>query len=273
MYATYKMRLSALDKEKLSNYSDSFQANESIKRFGELAHKVSQEGFLQMEELAENWFPDVDTRVFISHSHADEKVANRLANYLQKNFKIKSFIDSNFWGYSLDLLKEIDNEFCLNSNKKTYSYDLRNQSTSHIHMMLATSLAKMMDKCECFIFLDTGNSVREKNTELYTHSAWINYEIYLSSFLRRKEPYRTYPLFDGAMDSVTASFESGNNEYIAAEYRIDLSKLKQIELSCLDDFKKTHPYVKTKDNPDRLPQEALDFLYQNQPFLILEDSL
>lgn len=265
MYATYKMSLSGLDGLKLSNYSPDYASEEFSERFNDLVHKVSQEGFLQMAEIAEDWFPDVDTRVFISHSHADEEVACRLANYLWQEFKIKSFIDSKFWGYSLNLLKEIDDIYCLNQDKQTYSYELRNQSTSHIHMMLATSLTKMMDKCECFLFLETDQSRHQKTQDFYTHSVWINYEIHLSSLLRRELPSRLYPMLEDA--TVKAHIIEDSEKYIPTEYKIDLSNLKQIGIKSFNDFKLTSLYRSIQYNQDLLPQKALDFLYENNPFL------
>lgn len=265
MYAAYKMSLSEPDNLKLSSYSSDYTGNKLSERFNKLAHKVSQEGFLQMAEIAEDWFPDVDTRVFISHSHADEEAACRLANYLWQEFKIKSFIDSKFWGYSLNLLKNIDDTYCLNQDKQTYSYELRNQSTSHIHMMLATSLTKMMDKCECFLFLESDQSRYQKTQELYTHSVWINYEIHLSSLLRRQLPSRSYPMFESANNEFEIRDDS--KKFIPTEYRIDLSNLKQIGINCFNDFKLTPSYRSIQYNQDLLPQEVLDFLYENNPFL------
>lgn len=265
MYATYKMSLSDLDRTKLSDYSSAYVGDDLSEKFNELTNKVSQDGFLQMAEIAEDWFPHADTRIFISHSHADEDIACRLANYLWHEFKIKSFIDSQFWGYSLDLLKKIDNSYCLNHDGRTYSYELRNQSTSHIHMMLATSLTKMMDKCECFLFLETDQSRHQKTQEFYTHSVWINYEIHLSSLLRRQLPLRLYPALESA--AVKTHIIEDSQKYIPTEYRIDLSNLKQIGIDSFNDFKSTENYRLIKHNQDFLPQQALDFLYENNPFL------
>lgn len=42
---------------------------------------------------------------------------------------------------------------------KTYDYNLRNYTTSHVHMMLATALTEMIDNTECIMFYNTPNSV------------------------------------------------------------------------------------------------------------------
>jgi hypothetical protein len=61
-------------------------------------------------------------------------------------------------------------------------------------MMLMSSLAKMMDRCECLMFLNTPNSVSAaKSTQAggiasSTYSPWIYGEISLSTLLRRRPP-------------------------------------------------------------------------------------
>ena len=261
MYATYKIDLS--NEYQLENYSSSYEGIPNYAKFDDLAKKVSTNGFLLMNDIADDWFPDIDTHVFISHSHADEKLACQFADYLMKEFKIKSFIDSKFWGHSIDLLKKIDNDYCLNENEETYSYELRNQSTSHIHMILATSLAKMMDKCECFIFLDTKNSNYSNSNKFYTRSVWINYEIYLSSLLKQKTPKRT----NYSLNNILAEDANKSIKYIPTQYAIDLSKLKEIKLANFESFKAQQNYRDYQNNKDMLPQHALDFIYKKFPFI------
>ena len=62
-------------------------------------------------------------------------------------------------GYCDDLLRQIDNEHCKKEDGKTYDYNLRNYTTSHVHMMLSTALTEMIDKTECIMFYNTPNSV------------------------------------------------------------------------------------------------------------------
>src|SRR4051812_17008773 len=81
-------------------------------------------------KMRNHWFPQLDADVFISHSHSDQIDAVKLAGYLKQTFGLTSFIDSLVWDYADDLLKQIDNEFCLNEGKETYSYEKRNGSTS-----------------------------------------------------------------------------------------------------------------------------------------------
>ena len=66
-------------------------------------------------ELQDDNFPIIDADVFISHSSNDVSLANALAGWIHKEFKLKVFIDSNVWGYSQKLLEDINSDFC---NKK-----------------------------------------------------------------------------------------------------------------------------------------------------------
>jgi hypothetical protein len=109
-------------------------------------------GVVNGTKLSEHWFPTVKADIFISHSHTDEDEALRCASWLKDTFELDAFIDSSVWGYADDLLKQIDNDYCLNQGGETYSYEKRNGSTSHVHMMLATALSEMIDRTECVFF-------------------------------------------------------------------------------------------------------------------------
>lgn len=123
-----------------------------------LRNYVLKDGVIDGSIMQSNWFPKVEADVFISHSHKDEKRAIALAGWLYKKFGIKSFIDSCIWGYSNDLLKLIDKEHCYQEETNTYDYNLRNYSTSHVHMMLSVALTMMIDNTEC-ILSNTPNSI------------------------------------------------------------------------------------------------------------------
>lgn len=169
-------------------------------------------GQLDAEALENDWFGSVNANVFISHSHADLGVATKLAKLLEEEFKLTPFIDSHVWGYADELLLEIDNTFCMNEGGQTYSYQLRNRSTSHVHLMLAAALTKMIDKCELVIFLNTENSILPKNfarnSSEATGSPWIYSELNATKFLRKRRPTRlaleSYQTKRAAQDSVSA---------------------------------------------------------------------
>src|SRR5690606_35011062 len=161
------------------------------------------------------WFPQIDADIFISHSHSDEKMAILLAGWLKETLGVYVFIDSCIWGYSNDLLRQIDNKHCLNPSGETYSYEKRNNSTSHVHMMLSTALNMMIDKTECLFFLNTPNSISTKEVISQTESPWIYSEISMSELVRRKKLSEYRP-------AVTRMFAKGGaiNESLKVKYDV-----------------------------------------------------
>ncbi|TOP71104.1 hypothetical protein CGH09_24480, partial [Vibrio parahaemolyticus] len=68
------------------------------------------------------------------------------------------FIDSSVWGYADELLHKIDNTYAYNDLTESYSYEIRNRTTSNIYLILQSSLASMIDASECLMFLNTENT-------------------------------------------------------------------------------------------------------------------
>lgn len=149
-------------------------------------------------KLIEDWFPKVNADIFISHSHADEKLANALAGWLNFKFGLNVFIDSNVWGYSSRLLEKINDKY---SNKRSdpeggwlYTHSKCNIASQHVNIMLSTALQKMIYKTECIIFLNTDKSVEERvyagNCINETHSPWIYSEILCTQVIEKTIPER-----------------------------------------------------------------------------------
>lgn len=148
---------------------------------------IDTEGNIDGSGIQAEWFPQVKADIFISHSHRDEAKAKGLAGWLYEKYGLTTFIDSCVWGYSIELLRKIDNDYCLNEDKKTFNYHKRNYSTSHVHMMLATALTMMIDKAECVIFLNTPNAVCAEEIIDKTESPWIYYETVMTNLVRHKK--------------------------------------------------------------------------------------
>lgn len=205
-------------------------------------------------KIMENWFPQIDSHIFLSHSHNDEKQAIILAGLLYQKFGIKTFIDSCIWGYSNKLLRQIDDEYCLNDNKETYSYTKRNYSTSHVNLMLATALNRMIDNSECICFLNTPNSISSNDAVSRTKSPWIFSEIATTQVIRKKTPDRlkreTRMFSKGGAVNESAS----NNLFI--EYDLELSHLVDFTIADLDKWIITNSST---------ANEALDNLYRLKP--------
>lgn len=226
MYSGYKFEFDEYNKSfydiGLELYEDDrFQIEEELDKF------ALSRNTLDGDAIMASWFPKIQAEIFISHSHADEKYVISLAGFLYKKFGLKSFIDSCVWGYSVELLNKIDNQFCSNGRPGSYSYEKRNYSTSHVHMMLSISLMKMIDQTECLFFINTPNSLNTKELIEATNSPWIFAEIALSQRLRRKskEEHR-----EKASKLITESAENFSN----IAYRLDTLHLKEITV---DTFK------------------------------------
>lgn len=180
-------------------------------------------GKIDGSKMQENWFPQVKSDIFISHSHQDERKAIILAGILNSAFKIELFIDSCIWGNSTDLLKLIDNKYCMQDDGY-YNYSKRNYSTSHVHMMLSIALNKMIDKTECLFFINTPNSITTSSLIEKTESPWIYSEIAMSKLLHHKELSRY-------RDTKIRTFAKGGKLSLneSFEYELDLSHLTDID--------------------------------------------
>ena len=208
-----------------------------------------KDGNLLASEIIAGWFPAIEADVFLSHSHRDEEQVIGLAGWLHKEFQLKSFIDSCIWGRSTDLLRMIDDEYCYNRSTETYSYAKRNRSTSHVYMMLSTALSKMINSCECIIFVNTPNSISPKSyiEGVTTDSPWIYSEIAMTSIVQKRTPaeHRGY-MIKGAM-ALDALQESFN-----VKYDVDLMHLAPLDINDLNEW---------CSNNNKIGADALDGLY------------
>ncbi len=135
---------------------------------------------ISAEDIANDWFPTLNYNIFISHSHKDKELAQKLAAWLENTFQLKAFIDSDVWGNRVDLI---------NALVKPSSYYCEHcpDVITKVDTILKIALTKMMDKTECFFFLNTNNSLPRPNE---TDSAWIYYEIETVNKIRCKKPFR-----------------------------------------------------------------------------------
>src|SRR5574344_199701 len=136
-------------------------------------------------------FPEITADIFISHSGANKAKVVQLSNWLWNNFQIKAFIDSDFWGCISNLQKSIDKEYCRYYDKEIkrylHSYEQRNISTAHVHMILSYALTRMIDKTECFFFLKSEESVSINDYFENTKSPWIFHELATVDTIRIKD--------------------------------------------------------------------------------------
>ncbi|WP_147463089.1 toll/interleukin-1 receptor domain-containing protein [Pseudomonas syringae] len=149
---------------------------------------VDGEKNLNATAIEDHLFPKVQADVFISHAHADQAEAINLAIAFQR-IGLTAFVDSCVWGHADDLLNKVDKKFSANKGKEnSYSYELRNRTTSNVHMILNSALHEMIDRSELLIFLDTDHSVKVKDLmedDEYLSSPWIFSELMFAKRTRR----------------------------------------------------------------------------------------
>lgn len=252
MYRGYKINKQTLDQLFLKlGYSKVENIEEYI---SDTSRKVQQSlmniydeidnDSLDGERIMQDWFPEIDCNVFISHSHNDIHLAKVFAGRLYENFGIKSFIDSSVWGYANDLLKIIDDKYCRNNTTNTYNYTKRNFSTSHIHMMLIAAINKMIDKTECVIFLNTSSSNIGQGINDKTLSPWIYGEIETTRIIRKERPIRLKAFREGGKII---------EENLDVKYPLNLKHLMDLNSDLL---------VQWSRGSTNKPLDALDKLYE-----------
>lgn len=200
-------------------------------------------GVLDASLIESDWFPEYKAHVFISHSHKDIDLVSRLAGFLLDKYKIVSFVDSTVWGYADDLLDLIDNEYNTletESGKILYDRDLVRRSAAHIYLLLQGAILKMINKCDCLIFVNTPNSIKLSDIENdnRTASPWIYNELLIANTI----PVRK-------RRNIVAQYASPPQ----IEYKVNLEEFCVLKLS---DFENAQKVAKSKK-----PEKLLDQLY------------
>lgn len=228
MYRAYNLQIG------LGDWSD-WQVNPLIAKLQEevkvlLSHKldnyVRPDSSLDGSAMQEDWFPQLKQfHVFISHSHQDYDLALKLASKLYKTFNLLAFIDSNVWGCSDDLLRSIDDRFCYNSERDTYSYSLRNKTTSHVHMMLMTAISQMMYNTECLFFLNTPNSIDPaRDIPSSTFSPWIYSELALAHVMKKRSPE------EHRCSEIVKEAYAATDSALQIRYKVSIQSLNDLRL-------------------------------------------
>jgi hypothetical protein len=95
------------------------------------AFMLDGDNLLDASKIQQRVFPERDIDVFISHSHTDEDQAIKVALSLE-DMGLKPFVDSCVWGHADELLQKID-DFCAKPpGWDSYSYELRNRTTTNV---------------------------------------------------------------------------------------------------------------------------------------------
>jgi hypothetical protein len=204
-------------------------------------------------KIQDDWFPEIEADIFISHSGKDVELANAFAGWLNKTFELKCFVDANVWGYSKTLLDKMNS---LLSNKgEEPDGDLVSQ---HVNMMLSIALQKMIDKAEAVILLNTDNAIKVRSdTHMEeTYSPWIYSEIICTQLIRKKPllDYRDYTkIFEKYVVETKSQLFA---LHFAVSYKVSLNHLGTLSE---EDLKQWENEWKTnkQEYDDKYPLDAL----------------
>lgn len=213
-------------------------------------------------KLQEMWFPtwsyDSRFQVFISHAHKDEETVKKLAGFLKEKCGLNSFIDSLYWGYVGSLQKDLDEYYSkvLRDGRYTYDYETSNFVAANVHIMLSMALMKMMDACECLMFVDSDNSMKYVKGQSSTPSPWIYEEMGFSRMLRVNIPDRYKELIHVNLNESRGTSEirmmtdSTEPRQMNIQYNVNLNEFKSLSSLDLKSIENLHG------------NRALDYLYK-----------
>jgi hypothetical protein len=212
-----------------------------------LAEYLGKNGTLDGGKLQDDWFPEVESDVFICHSHANQNFAILLAGLLEIKFGLRAFVDSSVWGNSANLLKILDEKFSKkDSRKTTYDYAARNRSTAHVHMMLSIALTRMIDRSECVFFLQTRESITSEEA-MKTKSPWIFHELSTVNIIRIRPPSDHRKRFYAP----TISRKSAGD----IEYPVNFDRFSDLS------FENFEEWLQQRESSHRINYHPLDLLY------------
>ncbi|MGJ7976744.1 hypothetical protein [Providencia hangzhouensis] len=203
---------------------------------------------IKYDDFINGFFPEVNTHVFISHSHSDKNKAISLANFFYKKFGIRSFIDSEVWGYLDDALLELNKKYNpVDGKKNTYCYEDCMKLSSNLNLILSSALTKMIDSSDCMIFINTDKSCNVENDSFSTKSPWIFTEILMSSLLEHKG-HKDRPLVV-TNESYSGVEEAGFNKQavlkaktkLVIDYPLGMDHIVKVDDSVLNDINNLEP--------------------------------
>lgn len=183
---------------------------------------INADGSIDGSKLQDDWFPTVKADIFISHSHKDKDLAVALSAWIKVVFNLDCFVDSTLWGYSEDLLTRIKARYCMNTSKSGYDNAKVRYAGSHVDMMLATALNKMIDKSECMFFLNTSNFLIPSDEGQATASPWIYFETVIANSVRKRVPNRLHNTYFAEQNELRHSD-------LQIKYKVDLTNFKTVK--------------------------------------------
>ncbi len=238
MFVPFKIRKSTIDAVCSGYEYDTKFITQKLKTNINL--ETIKQHFINGTKLQEEWFPtkcyDSQFQVFISHAHKDFEFVSSLAGFLYQEYGLHSFIDSVYWGYVAELLRDLNKYYSsyVKDGVEYYDYHTGNFLSANVHIMLTNALMRMMDACECLIFVDSDNSMKYRLKQTTTPSPWIFEEIGFSQCLRINIPSRyknkvTVSLNESQNQSTIRMFSAKQEPRRANfDYQINLKDFKEL---------------------------------------------
>ena len=136
--------------------------------------------------------------------------------------------------------KDLDEYYSKVFRDGRYTYDYQTSSfvAANVHIMLSMALMKMMDACECLMFVDSDNSLKYVKGQVATPSPWIYEEMGFSRMLRVNIPDRYKKLIRVNLNESRSTSEirmmtdSSEPRQMNIQYNINMNDFKR--LSSLD---------------------------------------
>lgn len=249
MYTTFSLKLSGFrESPSVTEYKtkgNTIAVLQGIK-LDKLLPQYTDNGIIDGTGLADEWFKDIQTDVFISYSHNDLELAQIIAGFLEKELGLKVFLDGYFWGSADSLIEKLDEKHSRNDNG-SFNYNKCLLTSSHIHSMLSVAIMKVMDKAEMVLFLNTKESIpAAKDTISKTYSPWIYEELMFTQLLKRKIPKRFLKIDE------TFSYREDD---LKVAYRVPVDSLKVLTWEQITEWNRKAAAAKKNGTA------ALDVLY------------
>lgn len=262
MFRGFNLVMTNADPDFLAAYGEEAKARVASKSDRATLSQLLLRQQIDGDNVKTSWFSDKPSHIFLSHSGSDRALAYALADYLKAMLDLDVFVDSQVWGGANTLLEMIDDLYCKRADGDGYSYNKRNYSTSHVHMMLATALTEMIDRCECVIFLNTPQSIQASDAEKFASkrvaSPWIYHELMMTRLLRRRSRREVSLVEEGVLARADAQ-----DAALQVSYEAPLAHLKKM----------TPLHIENWANCPCTGLDALDWLYDRHPPSAIERTL
>lgn len=141
MYRGFSLKINETEIDDSTNYIR-YRQNFYTSRFSNSDHSqiiwnalkenIVDNNSISADKLKQDWFPEIKSDVFLSHSHKDVELTKKISRLLRE-LGLYSFIDSEVWKYSNDLVAQLEKIYY------PYAKDFHDKIVAHVNIMLASA--------------------------------------------------------------------------------------------------------------------------------------